>query len=165
MPRIRTDQPSSGKSTLVLIPATTNGGFVNTSWTTIAEAPDFSIPNTGGSGIVPDPSDVNRELRPGEVFIETQLLVTNVTGSTSWVQIQIKLEGTSGQEIPLSTQVPVAGGQTIILDGRGIVLLKTNLTNTEPGGRLQIRAQTNNALIVAGAATEREAPQHAPDTE
>ena len=64
MPRIVTDQPSSGKSLLLFIPTATNSGFVNTTWTTIAEAPDFSIPSSGDDGIVPDPSDSDRELRP-----------------------------------------------------------------------------------------------------
>jgi hypothetical protein len=165
MPRIVTDQPSSGKSLLLFIPTATNSGFVNTTWTTIAEAPDFSIPSSGDDGIVPDPSDSDRELRPGEVSIDTPLAVTNTTATTRWVEAQMLLQGSSGQAIPLSARVPVPGGETVYLPIQGLVLLKTDLTNTQPGGRLQVQAEVDNALRVIGAAAERQADDHAPDSE
>ncbi len=165
MPRINTDQPSSGKPLLLFIPATNNSGFVNTTWTTLAEAPDFSIPASGDDGAVADPADADRELRPGEVFFETPLKVVNTTATTRWVEVQMVLQGTSGQAIPVMPRVLVPASDSVSLDIQGLRVLKTNLTNTEPGGRLQIQAEVNNALRVIGTAVELEASDHAPDTE
>lgn len=166
MPRINTDQPSSGKPKLLFIPTATNNGFVPTMWTTIAEAPDFSIPASGDDGAVVDPADADRELRPGEVSIETPLVVTNTNQAiTYWVELQMLLQGTNGQAIPVSQRVPVPAGETVYLPIQGLRLLKTDLTNTQPGGRLQIRAETSDALKIIGTAVELEAGAHAPDTE
>jgi hypothetical protein len=167
MARINTDQPSSGKPLLLYIPTATNSGFVNTTWTAIAnaEAPDFSIPGSGDDGAVADPADADRELRPGEVFIESPLTVVNTTATTRWVEVRMLLQGTSGQSIPVTPRVPVPGGEAVYLPIQGLRLLKTDLTNTEPGGRLQIQAEVGNALTVIGTAVELEAADHAPDTE
>jgi hypothetical protein len=165
MPRINTDQPSSGKPLLLYIPSSSNSGFVNTTWTTIAEAPDFSIPSSGDDGIVLDPADTGRELRPGEVSFETPLQCINTTATSRWVELQMLLQGNSGQAIPLSPRVVVPAGESAYLAIQGLRLLKTDLTNTQPGGRLQIQAEVNNAIKVIGSAVELEAQAHAPDTE
>lgn len=165
MPRIRTDQPSSGKPLQLLIPSDTNSGFVNTSWTTLVEAPDFSVPGSGDSGVVLDPVDTGRELRPGEVFFESPLVVVNTTATTRWVELQILLQGNSGQAVPVTPRVPVPGGEAVYLPIQGLRVLKTDLTNTESGGRLQIQAEVGNALKVIGSAVELEALTHAPDSE
>lgn len=164
MPRIKTDQPSSGKPLLLFIPAATNSGFVGTTWATLAEAPDFSIPASGDDGATPDPTDSARELRPGEVFIETPLAATNSTATTRWVELQMLLQGTSGQAIPLTARVPVPAGETVYLPIQGLRLLKTNPADTV-GGRLQVQAEVANAIKVIGSAIELEALDHAPDSE
>ena len=102
MPRILTDQPSTGKPIALAVAA-----FVPTTWTTIAEAPDFSIPATGDEGVTVDPADVDRELRPGEVFIESPLIATNLTITTRWVEAQIVLQGAGGSEIVVAPRIPV----------------------------------------------------------
>jgi hypothetical protein len=165
MPRIRTDQPSSGKPLLLFIPSTTNDGFVNTTWSTIAEAPDFSIPASGDDGTASDPADSGRELRPGEVFFETPLQAINTTATTRWVELQMLLQGASGQAIRVSPQVAVPANESVFLLTQGLRLLKTDLTNTQPGGRLQIRAEVANAITIIGTAVELEAANHSPDTE
>lgn len=165
MARINTDQPSSGKPLLLYIPSDTNSGFVNTTWTTIAEAPDFSIPASGDDGVTLDPSDSGRELRPGEVFFETPLQAINTTATTRWVELQMLLQGTSGQAIPVTPRVSVPAGESVYLPIQGLRLLKTDLSNTNPGGRLQVQAQVNNAIKIIGSAVELEALDHAPDTE
>jgi hypothetical protein len=165
MPRINTDQPSSGKPLLLYIPSTVNSGFVNTTWTTIAEAPDFSIPASGDDGTTPDPADNGRELRPGEVFFEAPLQALNMSATTRWVELQMLLQGTSGQAIPVTPRVPVPAGESVYLAIQGLRLLKTDLTNTQPGGRLQVQAEVGNAIKVIGSAIELEALNHAPDTE
>jgi hypothetical protein len=67
MARILTDRPSSGKSVLLFIPVASNSGFVSTAYTTLIEAPDFSVPDEGDPGSVVDPGDSSRVLAPGEV--------------------------------------------------------------------------------------------------
>lgn len=167
MPRIVTDQPSSGKPLILYIPTSKNSGFVGTSWGAIenAEAPYFSVPSTGELGSVADPLDATRDARPGEIYFETPLGVLNTTATARWVQIRVVLEGTSGQQIELTPQIPVPGGETIYLPIQGLRLLKTNLANSEDGGRLQIRSEVNNALRIFGSAVELEAQSHAPDSE
>lgn len=165
MPRINTDQPSSGKPLLLYIPSSSNSGFVNTTWTTIAEAPDFSIPASGDDGATADPADSGRDLRPGQVFFETPLQAVNTTATTRWVELQMLLQGTGGQAIPITTRVTVPAGESVLLPIQGLRLLKTDLTNTQPGGRLQIQAEVNNAIKVIGTAVELEAETHAPDSE
>jgi hypothetical protein len=92
MPRIYTDQPSAGSPLNIYVPATMNSGFVNTDWTELAEAPDFSIPSTGISGAVADGSDpTNREIRPGEIYFESPLIAYNGTGTSRWVQLEMAL--------------------------------------------------------------------------
>lgn len=217
MPRIATDQPSSGKPLQLFIPSSANSGFVNTTWFTLVEAPDFSVPGTGDAGAVLDPADAGRELRPGEVFFESPLTVVNTTATTRWVELRILLQGNSGQAIPVTPRVPVPGGEAIYLPIQGLRVLKTSANNViataltsaqngniyeivavgttdftligaasntlgtvftksgstgsgtgiagQPGGRLQIQGEVNNALTVVGSAVELEALTHAPDSE
>jgi hypothetical protein len=96
MTRIVTDQPSSGKPRLIYVPATNNGGFVNTSATELCEAPSFSVPATGDLGAIQDGTNPNREVRAGEIFFESPLVASNVTGTDRWVRLEMILE-TLGQ--------------------------------------------------------------------
>jgi hypothetical protein len=91
MARILTDRPSSGKSVLLFIPVASNSGFVSTAYTTLIEAPDFSVPDEGDPGSVVDPGDSSRVLAPGEVAFRSPLAVTNTTSTTRWVQLQVLL--------------------------------------------------------------------------
>jgi hypothetical protein len=126
MTRIRTDQPSSGKPLLLFVPSGSNNGFVNTTWGTIAEAPDFSIPSSGDDTAIADPVDNGRELRPGEVFFETPLQAINTTATSRWVELRIVLQGVSGQEIPATPRIVVPAGESVYLAIQGLRLLKTS---------------------------------------
>ena len=159
MPRILTDQPSTGKPIVLAVAA-----FVPTTWTTIAEAPDFSVPGTGDEGATPDPLDADRELRPGEVFIESPLIATNLTGTTRWVEAQIVLQGTSGSEIVVAPRIPVPPNTSVYLPLQGLRLLKTDFAATV-GARLQVRAEAATAIKIYGSAVELEAANHEPNTE
>ena len=159
MPRILTDQPSTGKPIALAVAA-----FVPTTWTTIAEAPDFSIPATGDEGVTVDPADVDRELRPGEVFIESPLIATNLTITTRWVEAQIVLQGAGGSEIVVAHRIPVPPNTSVYLPIQGLRLLKTDLAATV-GGRLQVRAEVADAIKIYGSAVELEAATHEPNTE
>lgn len=159
MPRIRTDQPSSGKPLQLLIPS---AGFVPSTFTTMVEAPDFSVPGTGDSGVTLDPADSSRELRPGEVFLEAPLTVINTDTVTRWVELQILTQ--TNHAVPLTPQLNVPAKEAIYVPIQGLRLLKTSFTATA-GDRLQIRASVGSAIKVMGSAVELEALTHAPDSE
>jgi hypothetical protein len=162
MARILTDRPSSGKSVLLFIPVASNSGFVSTAYTTLIEAPDFSVPDEGDPGSVVDPGDSSRVLAPGEVAFRAPLAVTNTTSTTRWVQLQVLLE--SGDAIPLTNQVPVPAQETLYLPIQGQRLVKYNFAAAN-GGRLQVRAEVGDAVKVDGVASEGGAADHAPDSE
>jgi hypothetical protein len=109
MPRIYTDQPSDGSPLNIFVPAAVNGGFVNTDWTEIAEAPDFSIPSTGKAGAVIQFGDSGREIRPGELYIESPLIAYNYTGTPRWVQLEMALP-TSGAAFDTAHFIPAGPG-------------------------------------------------------
>ncbi len=159
MARIRTDQPSSGKPLQLFIAAS---GFVPSTFTTIAEAPDFSVPGTGDAGVTLDPADTSRELRPGEVFIEAPLACLNNDTVTRWVELQLLTQG--GQTIPWSPQISVPAKEAIYVPIQGLRLLKTDFAASN-GDRLQIRASVGTAIKIMGSAVELEALTHAPDSE
>lgn len=108
MPRIITDKPSSGKPLNIYVPATINNGFVDTAWMELAEAPDFSIPSTNATGIVVDAADPDREIRSGELYFESPLILSNSTNTARWVQLEVVLSSSgaafeTGHFIPAGT--------------------------------------------------------------
>lgn len=109
MPRIYTDQPSSGKPLNIVVPATVNNGFVNTDWTELAEAPDFSMPTTGASVLVTDASYPDREIRGGEILFERPLTAYNYTGTPRWVQLEMALPS-SGSSFETGHLIPAGPG-------------------------------------------------------
>lgn len=159
MPRIRTDQPSSGKPLQLLIPS---AGFVPSTFTTIAEAPDYSVPGTGDTGVTLDPADSSRELRPGEVFIEAPLTCINTDTVARWVELQLLSQ--TNHAVPWSPQILIPPKEAIYVPIQGLRLLKTNFTASS-GDRLQIRASIGTAIRIMGSAVELEALTHAPDSE
>ena len=159
MPRISTDQPSSGKPLQLFIPS---AGYVPTTWTTLAEAPDFSIPGTGDTGVTLDPADAGRELRPGEVFLEAPLTCTNQDTVARWVELQILTQ--TDHAVPIGPQISIPAKEAIYVPIQGLRLLKTSFSATN-GDRLQIRASVGSAIKIIGSAVELEALTHAPDSE
>lgn len=171
MPRIRTDQPSSGKP--INVNWWSGGslesppGALRTEWRDIAEAPDFSVPSTGDDGAVLDPSDSTRELRPGELSFETPMHVSNNSANPCWVQLQILQQGgndIAGLQVFIFPRVTVPPNESVLLPIQGIRLLKTNF-NSVNGDKLRARAQTNGVLQVWASAIELEAQDHSPDSE
>jgi hypothetical protein len=159
MPRIRTDQPSSGKPLQLLIPS---AGFVPNSWTTLVEAPDYSIPGTGDTGVTLDPVDSGRELRPGEVFLEAPLTCINTDTTARWVELQIFTQ--TNHAVPVTPQISIPPKESVYLPIQGLRLLKTSFAASN-GDRLQIRASVGSSIKVIGSAVELEALTHAPDSE
>jgi len=159
MPRIRTDQPSSGKPLQLLIPS---AGFVPNSWTTLVEAPDYSIPGTGDTGVTLDPVDSGRELRPGEVFLEAPLTCINTDTTARWVELQIFTQ--TNHAVPVTPQISIPPKESVYLPIQGLRLLKTSFAASN-GDRLQIRASVGSSIKIIGSAVELEALTHAPDSE
>ncbi len=159
MPRIRTDQPSSGKPLQLLIPS---AGFVPNSWTTLVEAPDYSIPGTVDTGGTLDPVDSGRELRPGEVFLEAPLTCINTDTTARWVELQIFTQ--TNHAVPVTPQISIPPKESVYLPIQGLRLLKTSFAASN-GDRLQIRASVGSSIKVIGSAVELEALTHAPDSE
>lgn len=159
MTRIRTDQPSSGKPLQLFI---ASSGFVPTTFTTLAEAPDFSVPGSGDTGVTLDPADSGRELRPGEVFLEAPLTAINTDTTIRWIELQILTQ--AGNAVPITPQVNIPPKEALYLPIQGLRLLKTVFTATN-GDRLQVRASNGSSIKVIGSAVELEALTHAPDSE
>lgn len=166
MSRIYTDEPSTGKNIII---AAKN---VPTDWTTISEAPDFSVPLGGSDTVTLDPLDPERELRAGEVFIGAPILVTNRSFDLSlWIEFRIILE--TAMEFPLasdpfvisvSPRVPISFAESIQIPLQGLVLLKSDVS-LDYGGRLQVRASAPNLIDLYGSASESAYADHAPNTE
>jgi hypothetical protein len=151
MPRITCKTPASGKPlnlTLVSVPTT---------FSTLADAPDFSVPDPSGSFAARDPADNTRAIRPGEIFMLTPLAVYNKTATARWVEVQLVTE--AGTTVLSPGRVTVPAGDTVYIPVQGRSLVK-RVPGGANGDRLQIRAEAAAALDVWGSAEERLSAEH-----
>lgn len=152
MPRITCKAPSSGRPTqLVLV-------NVPTTFTTIADAPDFSVPDPSLSFPVRDPLDATRAIRAGEVFLLTPLAVHNKTTTARWVEVQLLTE--AGVTVLSPGRVVVPARDTAFIPIQGRSLTKRTAAGAN-GDRLQIRAEAGSTFDVWAAAEERLSAEHA----
>jgi hypothetical protein len=151
MPRITCRTPSTGKPIRVALPN------VGTNFTTIAEAPDFSVPDTSAKFTTRDPLDAGRAVRPGEVFFLTPLAARNKDTVTRWIEIQLLTED---NVTILFGKVEVPAGDTAYIPLQGRSLFKRDATATN-GDRIQIRAETASQFDVWASAEEKLANEHA----
>jgi hypothetical protein len=150
MSRITCKTPSSAK------PITITVVNLGTDWVSVAEAPDFSVPDTAINFPTRDPEDSNRAIRPGEVYFVTPMAVKNKTTTTTWIEVQMLTE--AGITVSFGkTYVP--GDDTSFLPLQGRSLLKRIATATN-GDRLQIRAETTSTFDIWMAAEERLSNEH-----
>jgi len=150
MPRITCQTPASGK------PVTIAAAGISASWTTVAEAPDFSLPDP--SNVYPDrdPGDAARAIRPGEVMFLTPLWARNNHSATLWVEVRlVEEDGTT--VVGPRTQVPAGATAPIPLQLRSLV--KRNPSGPD-GDRVQIRAETAGHVDIWGQADERTSAEH-----
>lgn len=153
--KIITDQPQARRRTIQRV--------VTGAYATIAEAPYFSIPEVNLDVAVADPDDDQRELRPGEVFFATALMLANTSASAVTVDIEINGEG--GVTTMISPGLTVPANDVLALLP-GLSLFKRDLDNpTATADRLRIRASTTGVLHITASVVEREALEHSPDTE
>lgn len=144
-----TDQPSSGR--------TIRGHLVDvpTTWTTILEAQDFSIPSI-------DSSQEAREVIPGEIFIGTPLAVTNKFSTTRTFSVRIDGEATTagaGPKYNFIVDMDIPGKETVFIPVQGHSLLKTTAAMAH-GDRLQVKAGFASTFDVTVTATETAAGFH-----
>lgn len=150
MPRITCKTPSTGRSIIV------SQANVSTIFTTIAEAPDFSVPDPSENYTTRDPLDTNRAIRPGEVFFVSPLSVKNKSANTQWIELRLFTEANTAIEFG---KVDIPPGDTAFLPVQGRSLFKRVAGGTN-GDRLQVRAQANNIFDVWSAAEEKLSAEH-----
>jgi hypothetical protein len=150
MARITCRTPSTGRSI--------RSSLINvgTDFTTIAEAPDFSVPDTSRRFDVRDPLDDNRAIRSGEVFFLTPLAAINKTSQTRWIEVRLLTEE---GEIVSFARVDVPANDTAFIPLQGRSLFKRN-PNASAGDRIQIRAENPDVFDVWGSAEEKLSNEH-----
>lgn len=150
MSRITCKTPSTGKAILVSL------ANVGTSYTTIAEAPDFSVPDPSQNYTTRDPLDSTRAIRPGEIFFVTPLAAKNKSSDIVWIEAILYTEA---NETIQFGRVSVPPGDTAFFPIQGRSLFKRNANGTN-GDRLQIRSQTANVFDVWAGAEEKLSAEH-----
>ena len=151
MSRITCRTPSTGKpirAALANVPAT---------FTTISEAPDFSVPDTSERFENRDPVDETRAIRPGEIFFLTPLAAKNKDTSTRWIDVQIVSEDNITIEFG---RAEVPAGDTALIPIQGRSLFKRN-PDGSTGDRLQVRAQVAGIFDVWVSGEEKLSNEHA----
>lgn len=150
MTRITTRTPSTGKPIRAALEN------VPTTYTTIAEAPDFSVPDASNKYDVRDPADLGRAIRPGEVFFLTPLAARNKDTVTRWIETKLVTENGSSIEFG---RIEVPALDTAFIPTQGRSLFKRGSTNTN-GDRFQVRAEVSNVFDVWAAAEEKLSSEH-----
>ena len=150
MARITVRTPSTGK------PVRAEFVDVPTDFTIIAEAPDFSVPDSSDKFSTRDPADGSRAIRPGEIFFLTPLAARNKDTETRWIEVALVTEANTTVEFG---KIDVPAGDTAFIPLQGRSLFKRD-ANTSVGDTLQVRAQSNNAFDVWSAAEEKLSSEH-----
>lgn len=154
MTRINTDQAATARPQLV--------GLVGipTSWTTVLEPNDYSVPDTTGTWPERDPSDGTRRIQPGQALIEAPLMFFNKdTGVAHRIDVQIVTEdGDAVQQV--SVEIPPL--ETYSHPAPGQILTKRDLA-TSSGDRLQVKADTAGVVDLTFAASLGAAEQDLPE--
>jgi hypothetical protein len=148
--RITCKTPSTGKSIIV------SQANVSTTFTTIAEAPDFSVPDPSENYTERDPLDNSRAIRPGEVFFVTPLAAKNKSANVVWVEVRLYTEANTAIEFG---RVAVPPGDTAFIPIQGRSLFKRDPAGTN-GDRIQVRAESDNTFDVWSAAEEKLSAEH-----
>jgi len=148
--RITCKTPSTGKSFIV------GQANVSTTFTTIAEAPDFSVPDPSENFTTRDPLDSSRAIRPGEIFFVTPLSAKNKSANLIWVEVRLFTEANTAIEYG---RVTVPPGDTAFIPVQGRSLFKRIAAGIN-GDRLQVRAEANNVFDVWSAAEEKLSAEH-----
>jgi hypothetical protein len=150
MSRIKCRTPSTGKPIRVAL------SNVGTTYVSIAEAPDFSVPDASSKFPVRDPLDIGRAIRPGEIFFLTPMSAKNKDTVTRWIETRLVTEDLD--EIELG-RIEVPAGDTAFIPLQGRSLFKRT-ANTVNGDTLEVRAELSGIFDVWAAAEEKLSSEH-----
>lgn len=150
MARITCRTPSTGKSLRLIYEDVAN------TFVTIAEAPDFSVPDTSNKFDERDPTDPSRAIRPGEIFFLTPLAAKNKDIETRWIETILVTEDNFTIEFG-KVEVPAGDTAFIPLQGRSIF---KRIANTVNGDTIQVRAELSSIFDVWIAGEEKLSSEH-----
>lgn len=155
MARITCRTPSTGKPLKIQV------ANVATNFVSIAEAPDFSVPDAAENFPIRDPADNTRTIKPGEVFFLTPMAAKNKSVSEAWIEIALVTEGETAeaQTVIQIGKVDVPAGDTVFIPLQGRSLLKRSHT-TANGDIIQVRAETANTFDLWVSAEEKLSSEH-----
>jgi hypothetical protein len=151
MARITCRTPSTGKPIRAAL------ADVPTTFTSILDAPDFSVPDPSERFPVRDPLDATRAIRAGEIFFLTPLAAINKSETDRWIEVKLLTE--DSEEI-LFAKLEVPAGDTAFIPLQGRSLFKRDATETT-GDSLEIRAEVADVFDIWISGEEKLAPDHA----
>lgn len=151
MARITCKTPSTGKSITYKL-----SNVAANSYVTIAEAPDFSVPDTSERYSTRDPNDATRAIRPGEVFFITPLAVYNTDTSAHVAEVRLMDESNAVVEFG-RVSVPPQDTAFFPLQGRSIFKRDSATAN---GDVLQIQVNYSNVFQVTITGEEKLSSEH-----
>lgn len=150
MARITCRTPSTGKPLRII---QTN---VANTYVTIAEAPDFSVPDASSKFPDRDPLDPTRAIRPGEIFFLTPLAARNKDTEDRWIETILVTEDDETIEL---ARVTVPAGDTALIPLQGRSILKRTASNAS-GDTIQVRAEISDVFDIWVAAEEKTSNEH-----
>ena len=150
MARIVCRTPSTGNGVRI-----SSKNVANT-FITIAEAPDFSVPDASVKFPERDPTNEGRAIRPGEIFFLTPLAAKNKDVVDRWIEVSLVTEDDETIEVG---RVEVPAGDTAFIPLQGRSLFKRGANNVI-GDTLQVRAEISSVFDVWAAAEERLSSEH-----
>lgn len=126
------------------VPITFAPAALGTVYTEIAWARDFSVFDSGRREPARDPLAPERGIIAGKVELITDLKATNTDTQARWVDVGLRLEGSSA-----TVQVPgrfvVSPGRTVLIPLRGHVLSKLDPASAT-GMRVVARAEVSGVF-------------------
>lgn len=151
MPRITCKTPSTGR------PVNFTHTSVGTDWTTVAEAPDFSVPDTSNAFPNRDPLNITRAIRAGEIFFLTPMFARNKSAYDCWIDVRLMRENGVVVECPGRMYIPAGDTALVPIQGRSLV---KRIAASSVGDRLQVRAQTAYVIDLWATAEEKPSAEH-----
>lgn len=154
MPRIITSQPAISRPTMIAF------DDLSDDWLTIAEAPDYSVPDpTVRWPNERDPEDPNRRIQPGQLLFTTPLYVHNTAPEQRLIEFRVLYHRTDA--LVRQARVILPGYETYIHPVSGFTLIKDDPEKSF-GDRLQVRLADPDGVEVTGTAVIGAAEQDQP---
>ena len=150
MPRIKCRTPSTGKPIRISL------ANVSSTFVSVAEAPDFSVPDASQAFSPRDPTDAGRAIKPGEIFFLSPLAAKNKSIDSKWIEVRLQTESNTVIEFG---RIDVPAGDTAFIPLQGRSLFKRTAGGTN-GDILLVRAQNDNVFDVWATAEEKLSSEH-----